>query len=361
MRKPKAHEKKPGLWEAKGIDPSTRARKSYYGSTAQEASDKAHASFIQDNIDTLYGFYANVYLPTIMHRSQNWRSQVAWAMDGYIIPKFGHLPLASITRKDAQSGFNTWGRTELKPSSLARMKIVWSCVMNLAVADDVIPKNPVALVRLPTPMPATKRALTINELAMLIHHSQGRAMPVVLLCGVCGLRIGEATGVTRKALTSEGLMVLQQVLQPKGGAVVSDTLKTPQSLRIIPLPAGLREALIGAGQVSHVWICSDSKGGFLTPNNATRELQEAAAKAKLGKLTPHELRHSFISILENELEAPQRIVESLAGKAKQGNTASYNHMSLAPLERWMTKLWDQVSTAIRQIECRTEAEILNLA
>ena len=161
-----------GLFLAWGIDPSTLRRKKYFAATPEEARQRAAESFKPPNpVETLDAFYAEAYLPTVAHRSENWRGQIAWAMDDYVRPTFGLWKLRDITRSDAQRFFNGLIGT-LKPSSLRRVKIVFSGVMNLAEADEQIAKNPVRPVKLPPDEDTEKTALTYDELGRLIRHSQ---------------------------------------------------------------------------------------------------------------------------------------------------------------------------------------------
>lgn len=335
--------RKDGLHEAKGIGPNGR-RKSFYGKSKEEAQAKARASYGIQEDRTLYGFYAGVYLPTVAHRSDNWLSQIGWAMDKYVLPTFRNRDMGEITRGELQAFFNKLGKT-LQPSSLNRVRIVMSGVFNLAEADDQIPKNLVRHVRLPSIQRPTKTALSAEDLRTLIHAAPMRIKPFIILTGPCGLRAGEALGVTRHNVKDGVLNIEQQVLQPKGGCKVTPRLKSPQSRRSVPLPKPLETMLLDCEQVSHIWVCSDSAGGFLTPNNASRELAEAVELAEIPRVTPHELRHTFISLLENDLECPPAIVASLAGKRYQAVTAAYSHVTPKQLARWMGKLWERVDTA----------------
>jgi integrase len=347
-------QRKDGRYEAKGID-SLGRRKSFYASSPGEAQRKANDSYGMDNIDTLYGYYCTAYLPTVEHRSQNWREQIAWAMDGYILPEFGMRDIASLTRPELQRFFNTLGK-RLAPSSIRRVKIVLSGILNLAEEDEAIPKNTARRVRTPVPGPSDKTALSAVELWQLISRCEDRIRPFVILAGACGLRAGEALAVTRAHLSGGVLSVRQQVLQPKGGCIVTKTLKTAESYRRIPLPTPMLEMLLGCGQKSGIWVCSNVDGGYMTPNNASRDLGFAVDMAEVQRVTPHELRHTFITLLESDLEAPPAIAAALAGKRYAGPNKGYVHPSPARLKQWMEKLWSHLSTSVTTIECRQESQ-----
>lgn len=340
--------RKDGRYEAKGVGHDGR-RKSFYGRTEAEAIAKAEASYgiIQDR--TLYGYYASAYCPTVAGRSDGWKSQIRWAMDRYVLPEFGERDMASITRGEAQAFFNRLCR-HLNATTLSKVKIIFSGVMRLAERDDQITRNPIAHVRLPSPQPASKRALSLTELAQLLRMCDNRVKPFILLAGCAGLRRGEALGVTRTSIKDGVLKVAQQVKQPKGGCIIDQRLKTGQSRREIPLP--FVDELFSCGQVSAVFVCSDSIGGYLTPNNTRRALLEACIAAGVPQVSPHELRHTFISLMENELECPPAIVAALAGKTYQSITAGYSHASRKQMETWMNRFWQTLQAVEVEQEVR---------
>ena len=356
---PKAYQVKnrPGLWAAKGVDPITLRRKNFFGKSEAEAASKAADSFgITDDFG-LFSFYSYTYLPTVNGRSENWLGQIGWAMDKYVLPEFGHRDIRELKRPELQLFFNKLGRT-MKASSLAKLKIVFSGVLRLAMADELIPSNPLTFVRLPTPDRVVKTSLTFFELRSLVGASGPLIRPFVILAGCAGLRLGEAVGVTRGAISREGVLsVKQQVQQMKARCEVSSRLKTSNSYREIPIPKPMHEALFGCDQVSDIWVCSDSKGGYVRPKNITRELHIACRKAEVPVVSPHELRHTFISLMDNEVEAPRTVVMALAGHAAQSTTDGYSHVKNEQKLRHMERFWTQMSTACSPEEWATKPKI----
>lgn len=337
--------------EVKGPrDPVTGKRLSYYGASPEEARAARDAALGIDptpSEDSLYDYYVRVYLPTIMHRSQNWRSQVAWAMDKYILPWFAGEDIRTITRASLQNHFNR-NLGNLSPSSRNKVKIVLSGILNLAEQDEIIPRNPASTIRLPAPTEPVKQALSPLELRQLIDSSRGQVRSFILLSGLCGLRIGEACAVTTADIHEGILHVENQVLQPPGGPHVTSTLKTPQSKRRIALPAALEAELV-SGREAFVIQQSRTRTTrlFCTPSNVARELKRHQAEKGLKDVSPHELRHTFISILENDLGCPQNLVLELAGKARVN---SYSHGREELHREWMSKLWETVMNATVRLE-----------
>ena len=342
-KKPAAHERRPNLWEAKGTDPTTGRRKSYYGSSAEEASKKAARSLRPVDDDTLAAYYFHAYVPTIAGRSDNWIEQIIWAMEKYVLPAHGETAIADIDRRMAQASFNRWART-LAPESLRHVRTVWSAVMNLALEDEAINRNPLRKVRIARGEPKQFTVLRPHELWRLATGCSPLIRPVVLIQGFAGLRIGEACALTWHHLEDGVLRVREQVLQPKGGAVITTKLKTPQSKRDIPLHPELVLMLTDCGQTSSLYVCSNDSGGFLTPKAAYSRLRKESQELGLPPMGTHDLRHTFTSLLENEFEAPRRVVDAILGRAGSGTTDSYSHTFREQLQRWQTVYWERVST-----------------
>src|SRR5204862_475399 len=51
----------------------------------------------------------------------------------------------------------------------------------------------------------------------------------------------------------------------------------------------------------------------------------------------HLLRHTFVSVMENELECPRRIVAQIAGKARKGEMDRYSSSYSARRQVWADK------------------------
>ena len=351
-KRPKASERKDGTWEAKGIDPMTGRRKSYYGGSADDASEKAARSFRLTDDDRLAAFYFGSYVPTLKGRSDNWVNQVSWAMERYVLPEFGEVRLENIDRKCAQGAFNRWSSL-MKPSSLKRLRIVWSGVMNLAVDDEVLTRNPLARIRIAEADEPEHVVLRPDQLWHLATNCADIVRPIVLLQGFVGLRRGEACGVTWTNMREGVLRVRQQVLQPKGGAEITTRLKTRQSKRDVPMPFEMVEMLRGCGQNSTTYVCSNDSGGFLTPRAAYSILARESVRLGLPKMGTHDLRHTFTSLMENEFEAPRRVVDAILGRAGSGTTDMYSHTVRSQLQRWMQTFWDRVSTSTTTNKCRS--------
>lgn len=336
---------KPGLWSIKVTDPLTQKRRAFYGSTKAEAEAKAYECLAQAPCDpedrSLFAFYSKVYLPTVVGRSQPWKDQIGWAMDGYVLPHFGHWRVEDIKRRDVQDFFNRLVDPPAK-SSRDKIRIVFGGVMNLAVMDEMISTNPAAHIRITGREVKDATVLTFAELAVLLNAVHPRSRPAVLLMGCCGLRISEARGVTRSSIKDGVLTVAQQMTKNKSETQqISTKLKTKSSYRAIPLPKEILDQLLEGSDL----IILKGKGGKSLSHNAIRgDIIKALKSTKLPMITPHELRKTFFSLLENELEAPRPIVKALGGHKKEEITDLYSKSTMAQKAKYMEAFWKRLST-----------------
>lgn len=313
----------------KGVDPVTGLRKSYYGKTESEALQKAQKATKSD--DSLCWFYEKVYFPTISMRSRNYRTQVSWVFDQHIAPRIGNMNLEDITRQVLQRHFNTIG---LSHGSMRIIRAVMHSIFKLAEEDGLIPKNPVKGVRIVEEGPKQPKGISAADLWKL-YENAGELRPFILLTGFAGLRQGEALGASFTAIKGDVLTVHQQVLKKKGGTEVSPKLKTKNSYREIPLPFDLGP--------KRIWIC-DEDGKYMTPGMSDYYLRRLCTQLDMEPVGPHALRHTFITIMEDEVECPRRIVQALVGHAGKEITDGYSKVSIEAKRRWMKKFWEHMTT-----------------
>lgn len=327
-----------GRFMATGRDPITQRPRAFYSRVRGEAALAAAKSLARLEGNNLGAFYLQVFLPTVAMREPAWRYQIKWAWDNYLMPALAERPIAEIKRKDLQILFNNIAR-KLKISSVRRIKIVLSCILNLAVADEYISSNPCASIRLAAEEVPNKQSLSFGQLQTLINASSGSLQNAIVLMSY-GLRIAEACGSTVGHLVDGCVRVDQQFTQDAGGAKIKRKLKTRHSNRTIPLTSDAID-LLRSNAGDSLFLIHTRTGKPMTPNNLHRELKELLSTLPdFPMITPHELRHTFITLLENEIEAPHPVVCALAGKAYRSATSAYNHASPKLLRKWSEKYWD---------------------
>ena len=182
-----------------------------------------------------------------------------------------------------------------------------------AVEEKLLNHSPAAHVRRPrVDYESRAVALDRNELgARLV--AAGLGLPSVhALLALNGLRVSEATGADVEHLGLErGHRTL--TVTRKGGKVVTVPL-APRTARAIDLAIGERTE-------GPVFLAAD--GRRLDRHGAGRIVRQTAGRAGIAKpVTPHTLRHAFITAVEARV--PLRDVQEAASHADPRTTMRYD-------------------------------------
>jgi integrase len=219
----------------------------------------------------------------------------------HLFPAIGDVPLTRITHEMCKDLLLSSGKS---PAVVSRMRITLCAVLNEAVRDERISKNPAKGIKIPAMVqraelvPVTYAQLTVVEREL---PAEWR-LALWLLYG-CGLRLGEALAVRADSVREGGevLRVDAQVINShKAGADCIGPLKARKAgdFRDIPLPAWL------LGKINdHTERFGTT--GYLFPDFAHgvypsrfRELfNRGRARAGVPELHPHALRHLWVSTL----------------------------------------------------------------
>jgi integrase len=231
-----------------------------------------------------------------------------------IEPTWGSIRLDRIT----PSGVAQWvaGMTSRKRESTTERPIgparkrkaysVFAQVLDLAVADGRLPRNPARIqvgigrrgVLPPLPSGRAHRYLTHGDVSRFAD-AMGDYRTFTLLLAYTGLRWGEAIALRVCDVDPMRARVrVERAFSDVGGVLRVETPKTHQS-RDVSLPGFLREPLTAAmaGKSREDLIFTAPEGGPLRYSNFRRRVFDTAVKATgLEGLTPHGLRHTAASL-----------------------------------------------------------------
>ena len=338
IRKLSAYQVRKNLWRCYGMDPITQSRKPYYGATKPEAENRARASFndlVASKDLSFAQYYFDFYLPTLVHKSENWKMQVCWAYDKYLIPTFGNHLMVDITRIQIQRFFNSIAG-QFRPATLGKLKICLSATFNLALHDGVISMNPCSRIELPNQDARKVDILSFAEMADLFIAGDSVVKSFILIQLAAGLRIGECCGLMIDDLTASGKLKIQrQVLQQSGGSVLTDVLKTNSTHRVLQLPDELA-TIMRKNAAGSVFFLGNSRGAYALPNNVSRALDKTRSQLGMRKITCHQFRHTVISQLLLR-GCPGSVVQQITGKSTQKGDVlgTYSHATDAEIEKWL--------------------------
>ncbi len=234
----------------------------------------------------------------------------------WLLPRFASRRIAEIGPADVRALVADVYGAGLTANTARNYLKPLRVVMNQAVADGLIVRNPFQGVRISAPRrlevdedddDQRAKALTRDELTALLAIVQPRWRPFFTLLATTGLRVSEAIGLRWTDLDLEG----RTCLRVRQGIVKGhvDRPKTRQSRRTVPFGAETarllrehraREREAGRGGSRDLAFPNDV-GNPLNPENVRhRVLKPAAEEAGCGWAGFHAFRHTCASLLIDE-------------------------------------------------------------
>jgi integrase len=230
------------------------------------------------------------------------RAAYEWILTKYILPQWGSTPLVAVTHAGVQ-GWVTQLGTSYAPSTVRKIHVIFSGLMNYAVRDRRIPRNPCDDVRLPRIKGSDRAYLSHDQVAELA----ALAKPydsLVFFLAYTGLRWGEmaALKVKRVDMLRRRLDVAEAITEV-GGVVVWGTPKNHER-RSVPFPSFLVDMLAAQceGKGREDPLFTTERGMLLRSSNFRNTYFNPAAlefgerHPEIPKVTPHALRHTAASL-----------------------------------------------------------------
>jgi integrase len=244
-----------------------------------------------------------------------------------VLPTWNTVPLTKIRHSDVVAWVAAM-RAELSASRTRQAYHLLSSMLDDAVKDNRLARNPATGVGLPRLPRSDRRYLTHQQLADLADGC-GPHRLMVLVAGYTGLRWGELTGLrVRRVQPLRGRIDVVEAVTEVDGEMVFGTPKTHQH-RSVVVPRFLREDLGRqlTGKAPTDLVFASRAGTPLRVQNFRRDwFDRAADDAGLSGLTPHELRHTAAS-LAIASGASVKGVQSMLGHASAQMTLDrYGHL-----------------------------------
>lgn len=330
------------LWEARLTHAGQR--KSFYGSTSEQALTKAR-SYLQSlkgleqvALDAQAKASFGVFIATELgpvyaaKRNQNTREQGAWGLK-VLIEHFGHLPIPTLTVGQIVTH---WGhvceaypkagtqRTILKFLGRACRMLTRAGRIPYDYSVEIERPEITKRVSVPTPEQAVKFVRAIKG---------DRLEPKVFLELLLGLRDEEANALELSHLQGDELHV--------------PGTKSDNAPRTIYLPAPIADALREYGQGKRKYFVETSsvkgkKGGNRYASNSSRDLKVLADRHGLPYFSNHSYRHCMATGLEL-LGCPPTVRLAILGQSTKGVVQHlYVHPTPEAQREWLGKWADRL-------------------
>ena len=375
----------------------TRYRKYVKGKTYDEArqawlklQDEARRRPVSSNVLKLEEFLAywlkEIVLPNLAPKTyQTYELFVRL----HIIPYLGHKRLDKLAVRDIRQWLNklacvcqccTQGKDTARRQSMRRCCAIGKCchdvlsprsikdardvlraALTCAIEDEIITRNPVAVIRLPAPRKRKRRVWSVDEARRFLESARRDQDPFYasyVLILVLGLRKGEVLGLIWDLVNlDEAELYVGGQLQRVNGQLVRRQVKTESSEAPLPLPGLCVTALklrsdrqtADRDQANSAWVetglvFTTRHGTPIEPSNFDRSFNRRITTAGVPKITRHSTRKTCGSLLA-ALDVHPRVAMQILRHSKIAITMEiYTEVVSSATREALRKLGDQLGS-----------------
>lgn len=296
----------------------------------------------QVTVATLCGQWLDRGLPAGLSSptTDNYR----WAVDTHIGPVIGARRLAELTPEDVEGLLDGMAAAGLSRRTMALVRAVLSRVLRFGMRRGLVVRNVAELAEVPDGPKRDRWSLTVEQGRVLLDTAAGDRLEGLLVVGLLtGLRPGELLGLAWDAIDLDaGTLDVRQALRRTSAGLDLVAPKTRSSIRRLDLPPvvvatlrthRVRQATdrLAAGElwVDAGLVFTTEIGTPIDPSNLRRRLSHLAARAGVGHVHPHLLRHSAASLLSAANVPLEQVADVLGHRSASVTAAVYRHPTRA--------------------------------
>ncbi len=253
---------------------------------------------------------------------------------------FKGTTIGSIKPYHIQEYIDSLIKKEYAQKTIKNRVLLVRLILGYGVLYNKIEHNPCSEIKVKTTQIKNKRQKASDEDEQIIRNNTEGLMGVLAyLFLVTGCRRGEAAALTPQDVDiKNGCINIDKTIEwDKGRPQVKPFPKTEAGFRSIPIPPKLIKLLIPL--MNNKYLFPNAKGSLFTDSNLTDTWNRYKNKVGI-KCTPHQLRHSYATILFDagiDIKTAQRW---LGHKDINTTLAIYTHLSETALQKNTQKITD---------------------
>ena len=291
-------------------------RKSFYGTKEREVIRKKDIWLKENKIQSEYGInplqdteafsvWAEKWLelykkPTV--RTYTYHVTYKTRVVKYLIPHFKQRPLLAINQIDIQQFFNL--NQNLAIATLETLKTILKDIFEKAIDNGLCVRNPVKNIKLKSSQPKNeKKAYNELQQKIAIKWSIENKHYDILTVLKTGIRRGELFGLKWSDVDFEKKIInINESISPKTSDGLVDTMvKSESSRRQIPVDDELLDCLKMIPEEGKYIFIRDTKNATNSyPQKLSRILTKMSVECNIPRLTLHELRHTYGTVLREK-------------------------------------------------------------
>ena len=296
-----------GRWQARfsAPDGSRLAAERTFATRAEAASylagvraDLDRGSYVDPTVSSeTFGDYATTWLAQRADLRPRTAELYEGLLNRHLLPHLATVPLARLTPAVVRRWHAGRLQAGVGRSTVAKAYRLLKTILNTAVADEVLARNPCLLRGAGSERTPERVPPTLLEAHALAEAIQPRWRMLVLLATWSGLRWGELVALRRGSidLASGRLAVTDQLVETQHGRELGPP-KTDAGRRIVHLPPHLMPELVDhlnrwVEPEAEAWLFCGPLGAPLARRNFTTHWTRARLRAGLPNVRFHDLRH----------------------------------------------------------------------
>ena len=215
-----------------------------------------------------------------------------------VLPTFGDEPLEDIRRADLQELIDTLHAEGLAESTIECALIPLRAIYRREVARGRLTVNPTSGLELPRAQRRRERIADPAEAARLLVALPDGDRPIWATAMYAGLRRGELKALRVSRLdVKAGVIRVERGWDDKAGEIETKG----RNRRRVPIPGALREVLLPylmqSGRRGDELLFGRTASDPFDPRRLSARADDAWKAAQLTRITLHECRHSFASLM----------------------------------------------------------------
>lgn len=243
-----------------------------------------------------------------------------------LLKQFGEFALNGVETADVNAYLNTLAAQGYSRRTVQMHRDIMSMVYEYAIQHGELKNSPTDHATIPRNLPKTERELPTEEALQAVRNGLDKPFGLfAFLCLFSGLRRGEALALRYEDVDRKnGVIHVTKSVEWLGNSPHVKSPKTKTSVRNVDLLDILSDAIpLGIGPI---FTRDDKPGELLRQSDFNRKW--ASFCAAIGfKITPHQLRHAYASLLY-ESRIGVKEAQKLLGHAKAQITLDvYTHIS----------------------------------
>jgi integrase len=291
-----------------------------------------------------FGYYAKIWIDVVVPADckASTASDYKGILNNHIYPVFKSVPVTEITQLEVKRFLLKKINENKANSTVTHMKNVLGGVLGLAVNDSVISINPAH--NLGKKFLSKKNskevdALSPSELQIFLDSFKKhfpRYYPLVLTMARTGMRIGEAMalqwndiGFEKRSIKIQRGFSRGKLQTPKNNKfrTVDMSLQLAQTLKELQRSIKMEKLKYGWESLPvFVFVTEKGRPILNTSHWRRKYFDKAVEKAKLRKIHPHMLRHTYASLLIKNKESLAYIQDQLGHHSINVTVDIYGHI-----------------------------------